>query len=176
MVKSRSGFTIVELLIVIVVIAILAAISIVAYNGVQERSMNLKTVTGTKEYIKALTLFAVDNNAYPTAQGCMGEGYSYNGNVNRCGGNASVYPSPALDADLAKYLGGSKPSLDTTNIWISTSQVRAGGYFAPNVGTYGVVYYILQGTTGTCDAGGSKVLSSTAGTTGFYCAYSLPKP
>ena len=35
--KSR-GFTIVELLIVIVVIAILAAITIVAFNGIQERS------------------------------------------------------------------------------------------------------------------------------------------
>ena len=34
----KRGFTIVELLIVIVVIAILAAISVVAYNGVQERS------------------------------------------------------------------------------------------------------------------------------------------
>jgi len=37
--KSR-GFTIVELLIVIVVIAILAAISIVAYNGIQDRARN----------------------------------------------------------------------------------------------------------------------------------------
>ena len=37
---SRSGFTIVELLIVIVVIAILAAISIVAYNGIQQRARN----------------------------------------------------------------------------------------------------------------------------------------
>jgi prepilin-type N-terminal cleavage/methylation domain-containing protein len=36
--KRRSGFTIVELLIVIVVIGILAAITIVAYNGVQERA------------------------------------------------------------------------------------------------------------------------------------------
>lgn len=36
--KSAHGFTIVELLIVIVVISILAAISIVAYNGVQNKA------------------------------------------------------------------------------------------------------------------------------------------
>ncbi|MCA9336117.1 prepilin-type N-terminal cleavage/methylation domain-containing protein, partial [Candidatus Saccharibacteria bacterium] len=36
--NKKTGFTIVELLIVIVVIAILAAITIVAYNGIQQRS------------------------------------------------------------------------------------------------------------------------------------------
>ena len=36
--STRSGFTIVELLIVIVVIAILAAITIVAYTGIQSRA------------------------------------------------------------------------------------------------------------------------------------------
>jgi prepilin-type N-terminal cleavage/methylation domain-containing protein len=36
--KKQVGFTIVELLIVIVVIGILAAITIVAYNGIQERA------------------------------------------------------------------------------------------------------------------------------------------
>jgi prepilin-type N-terminal cleavage/methylation domain-containing protein len=35
--SKRAGFTIVELLIVIVVIGILAAITIVAYNGIQQR-------------------------------------------------------------------------------------------------------------------------------------------
>lgn len=44
---SQSGFTIVELLIVVVVIAILAAITIVSYNGIQQRaktSASLSTV------------------------------------------------------------------------------------------------------------------------------------
>lgn len=43
MVSNRQkGFTIVELLIVIVVIALLATISIVAYNGVQGRARDSK--------------------------------------------------------------------------------------------------------------------------------------
>lgn len=42
-IQKDRGFTIVELLIVIVVIAILAAITIVAYNGIQNRA---KTTTG----------------------------------------------------------------------------------------------------------------------------------
>ncbi|MDN5275377.1 MAG: Fimbrial protein [Candidatus Saccharibacteria bacterium] len=36
--QTSKGFTIVELLIVIVVIGILAAITIVAYNGIQNRA------------------------------------------------------------------------------------------------------------------------------------------
>lgn len=38
--KDQKGFTIVELLIVIVVIGILAAITIVAFNGIQDRARN----------------------------------------------------------------------------------------------------------------------------------------
>lgn len=55
--KTKSGFTIVELLIVIVVIAILAAMSIVAYNGIQERARKTSqqaTLTQTERSIMTL--------------------------------------------------------------------------------------------------------------------------
>ena len=53
---SQLGFTIVELLIVVVVIAILAAITIVSYNGIQQRALtsaSLSTVDVVRN--KALT-------------------------------------------------------------------------------------------------------------------------
>lgn len=59
MYKTKSGFTIVELLIVIVVIAILAAISIVAYSGIQERSRASAIASDIKQLDKAFRMFLV---------------------------------------------------------------------------------------------------------------------
>ena len=61
----RKGFTIVELLIVIVVIAILAAISLVAYNGTQARANDSKRVNDFSAIQKALRMYYVDNGRYP---------------------------------------------------------------------------------------------------------------
>lgn len=62
---QSGGFTIVELLIVIVVIAILAAISIVAYNGIQARTKDTARIQKVTEIAKALELYKVDKGQYP---------------------------------------------------------------------------------------------------------------
>ncbi len=54
--SRQSGFTIVELLIVIVIIAILATISIVAYSGVQDRARQAKINTDIQNIITAIQL------------------------------------------------------------------------------------------------------------------------
>ena len=59
--KRTSGFTIVELLIVVVVIAVLAAITIVAYNGIQNRAKNAATQASVSQAERKLAVYLVDN-------------------------------------------------------------------------------------------------------------------
>jgi prepilin-type N-terminal cleavage/methylation domain-containing protein len=54
---TSIGFTIVELLIVIVVIGILAAIVIVAYNGIQNSANATAIADSFKKFDKAMTLY-----------------------------------------------------------------------------------------------------------------------
>jgi prepilin-type N-terminal cleavage/methylation domain-containing protein len=63
--RAERGFTIVELLIVIVVIGILAAIVIVAYNGIQDRAKNTKYQTDAQALIKGAEAINADKGNYP---------------------------------------------------------------------------------------------------------------
>jgi prepilin-type N-terminal cleavage/methylation domain-containing protein len=65
--KQKSGFTIVELLIVIVVIAILAAISIVAYNGIQNRTNDAVIQSDIAQVSKRIELYKAETGSYPTS-------------------------------------------------------------------------------------------------------------
>lgn len=63
--KRQAGFTIVELLIVIVVIGILAAITIVAYNGIQNRARNTSLISDLTSSAKQLRIDQTTNSLFP---------------------------------------------------------------------------------------------------------------
>lgn len=62
---KERGFTIVELLIVIVVIAILAAITIVAFSGIQQRSRDSARQADVSNLVKALVAYTSEGNNWP---------------------------------------------------------------------------------------------------------------
>lgn len=69
--KSKSGFTIVELLIVIVVIAILAAISIVTYNGIQARGKNSAALSAATTVAKKAEIYNTETGNYPLGMSAL---------------------------------------------------------------------------------------------------------
>lgn len=65
--SNNRGFTLVELLIVIVIIAILAAISIVAYNGIQQRARNSRAAEAASQLSTKVEAWNGEKSAYPSA-------------------------------------------------------------------------------------------------------------
>lgn len=79
--QKQHGFTIVELLIVIVVIGILAAITIVAYSGIQNRAKGVSAQTAAAQVSRKVMVYAVQNSdQYPTTLAVAGVNES--GNVS----------------------------------------------------------------------------------------------
>ena len=63
---TKNGFTIVELLIVIVIVAILAAISIISYNGVQNRAAETILQSDLKHAVTELEVDRAMSGSYAT--------------------------------------------------------------------------------------------------------------
>ncbi|HBO64608.1 TPA: hypothetical protein DD425_01450 [Candidatus Saccharibacteria bacterium] len=160
---KQKGFTIVELLIVIVVIAILAAITIVAYTGIQQRARNAQTLVAVNAYMKAFAQYAALHSAYPSTGGanysCLGE----NNPDDFCWRRTGTPPSadamdenPTLNAELRTVMG----TLPDTN---PTLVGGRNGIMFTNHGSSGVtldgvqhryfIMYILEGTGTQCTAG-----------------------
>lgn len=100
--QRPHGFTIVELLIVVVVIAVLAAITIVAYTGIQQRAYTSSMLSDLSTNSKKLELFQVDNAHYPDT---VADAAWISANLAGASGTASNGASYSYvpSADLSSY-------------------------------------------------------------------------
>jgi prepilin-type N-terminal cleavage/methylation domain-containing protein len=144
---TLPGFTIVELLIVIVVIAILAAISIVAYNGIQGRARDVSRITKVNQMRDAIELYMLDNGTYPQIQ----HGMSYE---TTCGSQTENWGhcdrNKILADAIAPYM-----KLDPTSLSDATQGAYTYYYTSQssdNFQTYGLMVN-LEGSGGQNDGG-----------------------
>ena len=67
--EGTHGFTIVELLIVVVIIAILAAITLVTYSGIQQRANNAAIIDAASKSVRMIQAYIAANGTYPQSGG-----------------------------------------------------------------------------------------------------------
>lgn len=98
--KKITGFTIVELLIVIVVIGVLAAIVVVAYNGITRTAQQSAITAELRQWAKLFQLYKAQNGNYPAPSAtpatgggpgssvldryCLGTGFPQSGGSGYC--------------------------------------------------------------------------------------------
>lgn len=99
--SHSSAFTIVELLIVIVVIGILAAITVVSYNGIQVRAQTSKINEDLATLSKAVLLARLANSQ--TLLQITGSGYSAGQCIGKPAGT-DLAALPRTDSCWTQYL------------------------------------------------------------------------
>ena len=147
--KEERGFTIVELLIVIVVIAILAAIVIVAYQGVTARANTSKAQTNAVTVQKKAEAYNADNSS------SGGNGY-YSASASAF---TSVTGLGALPSGVTVQAG----SPDKTN---GTTAVRYNAcVLSSNAVGYWIGYWDFTNNSVTWISGGTVGTTNPAGAT-----------
>lgn len=165
MLKTKNGFTLVELLIVIVIIAILAAISIVAYNGIQDRARNTAKIQAAQEIVKHLNLAVIANdvNFGSGAPYCIpGTGIDTDGDGTKdCTASGTKRTEKSTVNDMFSGAQVTGLSFPTDVLKGSSGTDYRGVQVTYGSGAYGVegkhqpyfVYFALKGASQDCVSG-----------------------
>ncbi len=93
--KNQSGFTIVELLIVIVIIGILAGLVISTFVGVQQKARNSERQTDINTISGQLEAYYAKNSGYPSQDDLNDPAYFYDANEIRLGDDNKALADPS---------------------------------------------------------------------------------
>lgn len=156
--RSRSGFTIVEILIVIGLIGILATVGLVAYDGTQARARDTSRKADLNHVAEALAIYESDNGNYiETGSGCgsggNGQGWlTYQGgtyvkSITNCLKDAGYLPESVVDPN------GTHTSSPTSGY--AYMKYHCGSGASKRAFLYAKLETVPQSTTatdGTCSA------------------------
>lgn len=146
-IKTGSrGFTIVELLIVVVVIAILAAITIISYNGITSRANASSAASNVETLQKVAEAYNSDAGKYPATKDQFKAGYT----------DTTITTAAAK---LPTSITIQSPTLTTSTGTLASSTANFG--LTASNGTSNIAVYIT-GTAGTAGTTAAQLASGNS--------------
>lgn len=154
--KAPSGFTIVELIVVVVVIAILSSVTVLSYNGVTNRADTSQVSALVQEWSTTLNMYKSTTGSYPKGNldyVCLGKPGEFSANgvfaENQCYKSSwSVATDESILADIKASTGGLPGGLYHKERTIGNESYRGLLYLSRNNG-FGITY-ILPRTADGC--------------------------
>lgn len=151
---GNRGFTIVELLVVVVVIAILASITIVSYNGITNRANDTAVQSDLRQFSQKMGMYVADRGAF---EGDASVAVFSTLETFGWKASKSAYAtSPTVESNLI-FCHNYSPSQVSTDAWASTAPAGRGDWALVVKSKSGKNYYVTdkQGApreyTGTID-------------------------
>jgi prepilin-type N-terminal cleavage/methylation domain-containing protein len=143
-----KGFSLIELLVVISIIGILAAMSIFGLNGARQSSRDARRKADLEQVRSGLEIYKADCNIYPTTAQL---------DLSTAGSLTAACPGPAVNTYLVKPLD---PTAPTSNYLYSSA----------GASSYELCAY-MENETGTVTCGGSSACGTTK-----TCNYKVIQP
>jgi len=163
---THRGFTIVELLIVIVVIGILAAITIVAFNGVQKRAVTASMTADLSNASKSLKVYQVTNSGYPSANDCSASPAA--GSICLKSSGSTTYQYTANSSPQSFCITATN---GTSSYFITPDTApQTGGCAGHSVGGVATITNLIPNPSFESSTTGYTTLASTIATTNTWAA------
>lgn len=163
-----SGFTIIELIVVIIIIAILASFTLVGYGAISKTAYNTQIVAGVVQYKDTIEAYKAYFKSYPKttreiaaqqiAVVCLGDGYpqNYCGKVT----GVDIYEDSTFSAELAKIGQGGNIAVEKLSI---NSEIFVGAVYGIDTtdlsksptGYARTIQYALRGADADCKVDGA---------------------
>ncbi len=181
-IHKQTGFTLVELLIVIIIIGVLVSLVIIVYSGVQERAMQSRSLSAVDTWEKAVRMIEVESGYTPVPQNdyqaaCVGENFPADDDfpegacVVMGDNDIVIYSDPDFNS-LIRQKAGSVPDSKHPTIQATTSDgqpMKTRGWFHSSTFIYQLT---KQGNNcGRGEAVGQMIMEGLEVTT---CRITLP--
>lgn len=164
--RKLTGFTIIELLVIISTLGILVAIGTVAWGGVKTSSDNKASITELRQWKSTFDLyesrFAVFPSPSTNGTYCLGDDFP----GDRCGVSSNFSENSALNAEVLRT--GALPK----NSRITVNGTYLGPY-ATFTATQIILVAVLKGDSSSCP---SDIPYDSASPSGVaYCRFTLTR-